>query len=125
MRRWLIVTAISVGAVLRLLGYFGNRSLWFDEAALAINIIERPLSALFRPLEFHQGAPAGFLALEKLAASLLGPGELALRLFPLVCGLLTVLWTARVAQLYVSPGAVPLAIALVAVNPSLVYYSSE
>jgi Dolichyl-phosphate-mannose-protein mannosyltransferase len=125
MRRWLITTAISVGVVFRLLAYFRNRSLWFDEAALAINIIERPLSALFRSLEFHQGAPVGFLAVEKIVTFILGPGELALRLFPLICGLLTVLLVADVARLYVSPGAVPLAIALVAVNPALIYYSSD
>jgi hypothetical protein len=130
MRRWLIATAISLGVVLRLLGYFRNRSLWFDEAALAINIIGRPnidhpLWALFRPLEFHQGAPIGFLLIEKFATRVLGPGELALRLFPLICGLLTVLLVANVGRLYLSSRALPLANALVALNPSLISYSSE
>ena len=125
MRRWLTVTAISVGVVLRLLGYFQNRSLWFDEAALAVNIVERPLSGLFRPLEFHQGAPVGFLVVEKILSSLLGPSEFALRLFPLTCGLLTLLLAAVVARLYLSRTAVPFAVALVALNPALIYYSSE
>jgi len=125
MRRWLTVTAISAGIVLRLLGYCRNRSLWFDEAAVATNIVERPLSGLFRPLEFHQGAPVGFLVVEKLLTYLLGPSEFVLRLLPLFCGLLVVFLTARMAQLYIDQSAVLLAIALVALNPSLIYYSSE
>jgi len=125
MRHWLTVTAISAGVGLRFLGYFRNRSLWFDEAALAVNIVERPLAGLFRPLEFHQGAPVGFLVVEKILSSLLGPSEFALRLFPLVCGLLTVLLVFVVTRLCVSWSAVPLAVALVALNPSLIYYSSE
>jgi hypothetical protein len=125
MRRWLTVIAISVGVGLRFLGYFRNRSLWFDEAALAVNIVERPLVGLLRPLEFHQGASAGFLVVEKILSSLLGPGELALRLFPLICGLMTLLLVAVVARLYLSRSAVLLAVALVALNPSLIYYSSE
>jgi hypothetical protein len=125
MRRWLTVTAISVGAILRFLGYFRNRSLWFDEAALAVNIVERPVAGLFRPLGFHQGAPLGFLVVEKTLTSVLGPGEFALRLFPLACGLLTLFLAAGVARLYVSHRAVPIAVALVALNPSLIYYSSE
>jgi hypothetical protein len=124
-RRWLTVTAISVGVVLRFLGYFRNRSLWFDEAALAVNIVERPVAGLFRPLGFHQGAPVGFLVVEKILSSVLGPGEFALRLFPLACGLLTLFLAAVVARLYVSHISVPLAVALVALNPSLIYYSSE
>ncbi len=125
MKRWLTLSAISLGVALRFIGYFRNRSLWFDEAALAVNIVERPLHGLFQPLEFHQGAPLGFLIVEKFLTSLLGPSEFALRLLPLMCGLLTVLLAANVARLYISPGAVRLAVALVALNPSLIYYSSE
>jgi predicted membrane-bound mannosyltransferase len=125
MRRWLTVIAISAGVVLRLLGYFRNRSLWFDEAALASNIVERPLSGLFRPLEFHQGAPVGFLVAEKIVSSLFGPSEFVLRLLPLVCGLLIVFLAGHAALLYIDRSAVLLAVALVAVNPSLIYYSSE
>jgi uncharacterized membrane protein len=125
MKRWLVLTAIAAGAGLRFVGYFAHRSFWFDEAALAVNIIERPLAGLFRPLEFHQGSPVGFLVAEKIVVSVLGPGEFALRLLPLACGLLTILVAVHVARLYVSPCAVPLAIALVALNPALIYYSSE
>src|SRR5882762_9646208 len=122
MKRWLPATALAAGIVLRLTGFFGNRSLWFDEAALAVSIIERPLTGLFKPLEFHQGAPFGFLFAEKSVTSILGPGEFSLRLLPLACGLATLFLAVRVAQLYVSPAAVPLAISLIALSPALIYY---
>jgi hypothetical protein len=125
MRRWLTTVAVSVGVILRVVGYFRNRSLWFDEAALAVNIVERPVAGLFRPLGFHQGAPLGFLVVEKFLTSVLGPSEFALRLFPLVCGLLTLFLAPFVARLYVRQSAVPFAVALVALNPALIYYSSE
>jgi hypothetical protein len=125
MKRWLLLTAIAAGVVLRLIGFFGNRSLWFDEAALAVNIIERPLASLSKPLEFHQGAPLGFLVAEKFVTSILGPGEFALRLLPLACGLVTLLLVVRVSQFYLRSAAVPLAITLVAFSPALIYYSSE
>jgi uncharacterized membrane protein len=125
MKRSLILVPLAAGAVLRLIGYLANRSLWFDEAALAVNIIERPLPGMFKPLELHQGAPVGFLIAEKIITIILGPQEFALRLFPLVCGLLTILVAVFVARLYVRSSAVPLATALVALNPALIYYSAE
>jgi dolichyl-phosphate-mannose-protein mannosyltransferase len=125
MKRSLILVPLAAGAALRLIAYFANRSLWFDEAALAVNIIERPLPGIFKPLELHQGAPVGFLVAEKIITMILGPQEFALRLFPLICGLLTILVAVFVARLYVSSSAVPLATALVALSPPLIYYSAE
>src|SRR5207244_11823416 len=60
------------------------RSLWLDEALLALNIVRRPLSGMFRPLDYNQGAPVGFLLLEKLVTHAFGNGELSLRLIPLI-----------------------------------------
>jgi hypothetical protein len=58
---WLI---IGLGIVLRLTQYVFNRSLWYDEANLALNIIDRSVLELFQPLDHDQGAPIGFLLLE-------------------------------------------------------------
>ena len=55
----------------------------------------------------------------------MGRGESVLRLLPLFCGLLVVFLTAHIARLYIDRSSVLLAIALVALNPSLIYYSSE
>ena len=76
---WAIVV---LGLGLRTVQYARNRSLWLDEALLALNILHRSAGGLFKGLDYHQGAPIGFLLLEKLATKLAGNGELALRAFP-------------------------------------------
>lgn len=116
---------IILGLGLRAAQYANNRSLWLDEALLALNIIHRPASGLFKPLDYHQGAPVGFLLLEKLATKLFGNGELALRAFPFVFGVLGLLFFSRLAKRYVAPKAIPVALSLFAFCGSLIYYSSE
>jgi hypothetical protein len=85
-RHWLLAV-IVLGVGLRLAQYVTDRSLWCDEALLALNVLHRPTAELFEPLDYHQGAPVGFLLLEKLATNLAGHGELALRAFPLAFGI--------------------------------------
>lgn len=123
--RLALLAALLVGALLRLLQYAVNRSIWLDEGLLAANFLPRGWAGLLQPLTRGQTAPLGFLAVEKLAATLLGPSELALRLFPLLCGLATLALLPRVASRYLSRAAAPLAVAVVALAPFLVYYSSE
>ncbi|MBV6450577.1 MAG: hypothetical protein MHPDNHAH_01301 [Anaerolineales bacterium] len=82
---------IFLGVVLRLRQYLSGRSLWADEAMLALNIVNRNFAQLFQPLDYDQGAPLGFLLVEKLINSILGRTELALRLFPFLAGVAS-LW---------------------------------
>lgn len=77
-------TIIGFGIFVRLVQYLFNRSLWNDEAALALNIINRSYWELLQPLDYNQGAPIGFLWVEKLAVQIFGNNEYALRLFPFV-----------------------------------------
>lgn len=79
---WLLV---GLGILLRLAQYLYNRSLWIDEAALALNIRDRSFSELFYPLDYAQAAPIGFLIVEKLFYQTLGHSEYVLRLFPFLC----------------------------------------
>ena len=116
---------LLAGIVLRLRQYLTGRSLWADEASLALNIVNRNLAGMFQPLDYDQGAPIGFLLVEKLLHSILGKNELVLRLFPLVVGLSS-LWLFYLLSKRVMSGAGLLtALALFAFNPRLVYYSSE
>jgi hypothetical protein len=121
----LLVVLVGIGVVLRVAQYVANRSIWFDEASLALNIIDRSLGGLTKPLDFNQGAPIGFLLIEELASRALGFSEYALRFFPLVCGLLSILLFVWLARRVLSPLAVPLAVLLFVVADGLIYYSSE
>jgi uncharacterized membrane protein len=123
-RGW-TTTIIVLGIVLRLTQYLIDRSLWYDEALLALNILHRPLREIFQPLQYHQGAPIGFLVLEKLATTLAGKSELALRIVPFAAGIASLFLFSHVAKLFVSAKSALLALLLFALCPSLVYYSSE
>ena len=125
-RRLLLFVALLVGALLRLLQYAANRALWLDEALVTLNVLWRsPVDLVTRPLDLGQSAPAGYLLLQKGVTAVLGTGEYALRLVPLLAGLAALAWFPRVARRYVTHPALPLAVALFALAPFLVYYSSE
>jgi hypothetical protein len=121
----LIYVLVAIGILLRVVQYASNRSLWIDEAALALNLIQKGLTNLAGPLDFNQAAPVGFLLTEGIAARVLGFSEYALRLFPLICGLLSIPAFAWLARRMLARAAAPLAILLFVVADGLVYYSSE
>jgi len=123
--RLLLVLAMVAGVGLRLMQYAVNRSLWLDEALLISNFLDRSWAGMLEPFHRGQTAPLGFLALVKLSAAALGRGELALRLPSLLAGLATLAVLPGAARRYTTRGARPFAVALVALAPFLVYYSSE
>ncbi len=122
--KWALAVG-AVGAALRLRQFFSCRSLWYDEALLALNVLHRSCKGLFEPLDYHQGAPVGFLLLEKLSTQLAGKRELALRTMPLLAGIVSLVVFYEVARLYLSAKAVPIAFILFALSKNLICYSSE
>ena len=126
--RWLLYAVwlcVALGTVVRLRLYLARRALWFDEAAVALNVVDRSFLELLAPLDFRQTAPPLFLWLERTAVLLGGPNELALRAPALVAGLLLAPLTWWVGQRLTSESAAAIATALVAFSPPLVYYSNE
>ena len=116
---------ILVGMVLRARQYLAGRSLWADEAMLALNIVGRDLAGMFQPLDYDQGAPIGFLLVEKLFNAMLGKHEFALRLFPLLVGLISLWLFYLLSKRMTSGPGLLIPLALFALNPRLIYYSSE
>ncbi len=94
----LAVLALVAGALLRVAVWLQNRSLFIDEANLARNVCERNWAQLFLPLDYQQHAPPFFLLAQKLAVWALGPQELALRIFPLLCSLAGLALFYRIAR---------------------------
>jgi hypothetical protein len=119
------ILLVLLGAVLRVWQYLANSSLWIDEAAVARNIIERPVTALFGPLDYAQVAPIGFLLIEKGITSLFGTSEYSLRAFPLVCGLSSLFLFWAVAKRVLSGWAVPFAVGLFSLGIPFIYFSSQ
>ncbi len=87
----LALQALTAGGVaLALVNYGTLRSLWLDEAMLALNLAERSFAGLTAPLDLLQAAPIGFLWLEKGAIAAFGDRDWALRLVPLLAYLAAV-----------------------------------
>ena len=122
----LMVVLICLGTGIRLRAYLFNRSLWLDEASLALNIVNRSISTLFlEPLGWGQAAPPGFLVAQKFAVQAFGSSEYALRLVPFLSGVLSLLLFAYLAKRWLSPTGALVAVGLFALSDSLIYYSTE
>jgi hypothetical protein len=115
-----------VGVACRLRQYLARTSLWHDESFVVLNVLHRPFSGLLGHLEWNEPSPPGFLALEKMISICVGTGELALRLAPLVAGLLAFAVFARFARRSERSTAVALwAVALMALSGKLITHASE
>jgi len=119
---WLVIAA---GVGFRLNDFAGNRSLWRDEASVALNILDRPFEQLLQPLDDKQAAPPFFLWAEKCASLVFGMNEFALRLVPLAFGLFSIPLFCLVARQYLGKWQNLLATALFAIGEPLVRYSTE
>lgn len=123
--KWFVVLAMATGFAFRCHQYLYGRSLWVDEAMLALNIMGRSYQELISPLDFDQGAPIGFLFLVKTAAVVLGDHEFAYRLFPFLFSLLSIVVFWYVAKLLLEKEEAAVALVFLALNPFLIYYSAE
>lgn len=92
---------------------------------LALNVLHRGYGGLTRPLGLIQGAPIGFLWLEKTSVLIFGSNEYALRLVPLLAGLASMILFDPLAQRVLGGWARCVPVAIFAISPTLVYYASE
>ncbi|HWB54421.1 MAG TPA: glycosyltransferase family 39 protein, partial [Tepidisphaeraceae bacterium] len=81
---------VLLGIALRILRFTQGRALWLDEVFLVNNLIHKSAIGLLGILNYRQGAPPLFLLLCKLAITLFGHSEYALRLVPLLAGVVSV-----------------------------------
>ena len=94
---WLIALLVAAGVVLRARQYFADRSLWLDEAYLALNIIGHGPRDLLGVLDYNQGAPPGFMLVEG-TLSAISRDELWLRLPAFAAGIATLCLIVPVAR---------------------------
>ena len=119
-----IVLIIS-GILLRFFHFLLNRSLWHDEAHLALNFLSRGPLELFYPLDHNQGAPILFLLLVEAATIIFGHSERALRLVPFLASIITLPLFYFTCKLFLHRWSVPIAVFIFAFSYRLVYFSQE
>ena len=123
--RTTIAVLILLGILVRLRQFLVNRALWLDEAMLALNLVGRNIGELVKPLDYDQGAPLGFLMVEKLVIGLLGQSEYAFRLIPMLaaCAAMVMLyfWVKKLT----GPLGVVFTLGVFVVSYSIVYYATD
>lgn len=126
LRRALVWTTIAAIILLLVFQYLRNRSLWLDEAMLAWSIITRNPLQLFKPLDYSQVAPILFLLIAKLFTLVFGNNDMALRIFPLICAILTLPLFYDFGSALTRNRVIGfLALCLLGCTPKFIYYSSE
>ena len=122
----LLDALVLLGVGLRFWEYLFNRSLYLDEILLTRSIVGMPLWALLtKPLLMDQVAPRGFLLVERLAVMTFGPSELGLRLFPFLCGVVSVILFRRLAERMLTGAGPALALFLFAIGVPLIRYGGD
>src|SRR5882757_8750717 len=94
-----LTALVLIGVTVRLWAYLANTALYLDEILLSYSILDLPLvDLLTRPLPLDQVAPLGFLLVERSAVTIFGHNEFALRLFPFLCAIVSLLLFRRLAE---------------------------
>jgi uncharacterized membrane protein len=116
---------ILIGAAIRLRMYLADRSLWRDEASLSLNIIHRSFGGLLHPLDYDQGAPIGFLMIQKLAVTFFGSNEFVLRFWPTLASILVLPLFYRLCRLILSRRGALIALAVLAMSAGNSFYWAD
>ena len=114
---------IGLGILFRLYQYFYNRSLFVDEARLALIIMDSRLTDFLEPVA--QPHPPGFFIIEKVITILFGNSEYALRLFPLISGIAAIFAFYYITRRLLDKRIAPIALAIFCGLYSLIYFSTE
>ncbi len=112
------------GFVLRIVYWLQNRNLFIDEVNVVRNLYERGYAELLEPLAYEQYAPPLFLWVQKTFASLFGYDELAMRFFPLLCGLASLFIFYKLLLLFMSRKVVWYPLGLFAFGMIYIHYSA-
>jgi hypothetical protein len=116
---------VTLGLFLRSYHYLRNPSVWHDEAALVVNVLQKDYRELLGPLTFSEAAPPLFLWIERAVAVTLGDSTYALRLVPFLGSCLALLLFVPLARRLLAPGAVPWAVLFFACSDHLLWHACE
>src|SRR5262245_40973053 len=100
----LINAFVLSGCGLRLFHYLRNPSVWHDEAALIVNVLEKSFLDLLGPLRWNEAGPPLFLWAERAVTLMLGDTTYALRLIPMLASCAALILFAATARRMLSGG---------------------
>ncbi len=121
----ILYSFIGLGVGIRVFQFIYNRSLWYDEATLALNIIEKDFVQLTSPLYYNQVAPILYLYLQKALTLLLGEHDFVLRISSLIGGIAFLYFSYLLSKRFLQQTGALLTTAILAMSYPLVYYSTE
>jgi hypothetical protein len=121
----LALLVVVVGAGIRIWRWSLAQPLWLDEQMISINLRDRGFFGLTGKLSLDQSAPLGWLWTQWLVSHVLGNGERALRLVPLLFGVGTLVVAWLIGRRWLGPVGTLVLVGLCAVNPSMLRYSTE
>ncbi len=121
-----IAIVFIYGITVRLLALLDARPLWRDEAPVALSVIQNSIFSLPGNILNAQKAPLLFWIETKFSQMLFGDSEIALRLIPFICALLSVFVFYIFSKKYLrNKYSIIIANLLFAVNLRLIYFSED
>ncbi len=93
--KFIVPMVLLFGVLIRCFAYFRNLSFWGDEACLALNVMSKSYSELFKGLDYLQVAPPLFLVFSKALYQFINPvsvyvRDLTFRIIPFLAGLASI-----------------------------------
>ncbi len=119
-----ILLGVVVLAVVLRVPTLGAQSLWADEAA-TVDVLDRGFGDLYAAIRDQESTPPLFYVVAWFVAQVLGLGEAAVRVVPVLAGIATVPVVAAIGMRLGGPRAAVAGGLLVATNPLLVWFSQE
>lgn len=119
--RFLTLFLVAAGLVLRVWHYAADHTVWYDEAVLLVNVMEKNFAGLLGPLHHAVAAPPLFVWLLKLLHLTVGDVTYAWRAVPFVFSVAGLLLTVPLAHRVLDPPAAVLAVGLIAVSDAAVW----
>jgi hypothetical protein len=126
-RTWLrvLLLVVLLGLGLRAYHYLRDPSMWHDEAAAVVNVLEKSFGELLGPLYWAEAAPPLFLWLSRAVVLALGDSTYALRLVPFLASCASVVLLAWVAWRVLPPVPAIACTLLIAGSDRLLWHACE
>jgi hypothetical protein len=123
---WLLAFVVLIATCgMRLAIWTRGRSLWLDEEMIAGNLRSRGFGELSGALSDNQAGPLGWLWLERATVGVLGYGEQAMRLVPMVFGVAATITAYAFGRRWLNGAGTLALVILVGLNAASVSYSDQ